>query len=161
LADSQTTIAPDGFLSRNTRSGESVILYAEDDDATAHLFQVALEEMDVEVRCFRVNDGREAIDFILRHGKYAHAPSPDLIILDLHLPKVGGFEALTEIRCRAHLNHVPVVLYTTSTDARDRETAIALGATAYLVKGGDFSAFMEAARSACALIPRGPVMLSA
>jgi CheY-like chemotaxis protein len=139
---------------------DCVLLYVEDDDATAYLFQLALDEAGIAARCFRVTDGPDALDFVLRRDVYSQAPLPDLVILDLNLPKMSGFEVLAEIR-RCGFAELTIVVYSSSESPRDKETALELGADSYLVKGGDLSKFVESARAACALVPRGPVFRSA
>jgi len=104
-----------------------------------------------------VTDGPDALDFVLRRDVYSQAPLPDLVILDLNLPNMSGFEVLAEIR-RCGFSELPIVVYSASENPRDRETALELGANSYLVKGGDLSKFVESAR---ALVPRGPVFRSA
>jgi len=140
---------------------DCVLLYVEDDDATAYLFQMALEEAGVQARCFRVTNGAEALDFVLRRGPYTEAPTPDLVILDLNLPRLNGFEVLAEIRRNTVTSDLTVAVYSSSVNPADKNKAMNLGADAYLVKGDDLDDFIQAAHSACALIPRGPVMRSA
>ena len=83
------------------------------------------------------------------------------MILDLNLPRLNGFEVLTEIRRNRVTNDLTVAVYSSSINPDDQKKAMGLGADAYLVKGGDLDDFIQAAHSACALIPRGPVMRTA
>ena len=135
---------------------DRVLLHVEDDDATAYLFQMGLQYAGIAARCFRVSDGELALDFLFRREPYRDAPHPDLVILDLNLPRSSGLEVLSEIR--HHDVNLKVAVCSSSADERDRDFAMKRGASAYLAKGRNLSEFMEAVRSACALIPCGPVL---
>jgi CheY-like chemotaxis protein len=150
LANCPAETSP-GSAIRTWHPHDFVILHLEDDHATARLFRLALEKIAKQANYFHVTNGIEALDFLGKRGNYSDVPSPDLVILDLHVPKISGLGVLAEIR-RRNLK-VTAVLFSSSSDDRDRKTALQLGADAYLQKGGDFSAFVEAARSACALVP--------
>ena len=80
------------------RIDECFLLYVEDDDATASLFQAALRETGVLPQFFRVTDGEHASHFLLRDKAFSDAPRPDLVLLDLNLPRKSGFDVLAEIK---------------------------------------------------------------
>jgi len=135
---------------------DCVVLYVEDDDATAYLFQHALEQNGTNLRLFRVSDGESTLAFLFRQGIYRHAPVPDLVILDLHLPGMNGFEVLSSIRDSQEARALPVVVFTSSTLEEDRDQALALGANEFFVKRAQWDSFLTAAKSICDLIPPRP-----
>lgn len=89
-----------------------------------------------------VNDGMEALGFLRRQGIYADAPQPDIIILDLNLPKKSGHEILADIKADPRLCTIPVIVLTTSEAETDIQTSYRLGANAYLVKPLDLEEFI-------------------
>ncbi len=93
--------------------------------------------------------GREALDFLGRTGKYAGAdvPRPDLILLDLNMPGIDGRQVLAAIKSDAQLRHIPVIVLTTSSDARDVETCYEIGASTYIQKPVNFEGLTEAVRT--------------
>jgi len=127
---------------------DCVLLYVEDDDATAYLFQTALQQTDVP-QFFRVTNGEDATPFLLQEGCYSDAPRPDLLLLDLNLPRKSGFDVLAEMKSNPRLRDIRVVVFSTSTFPYDRERSLALGATDYLDKNGDFETFVNVAKSVC------------
>jgi CheY-like chemotaxis protein len=92
-----------------------LVLYVEDDDASAFLFQRAMRETDTRMNMFRVGDGEQAIAFLQRGGIFPNAAIPELVILDVNLPKRSGFDVLAVIRDTAELKSVPVVMFSSST----------------------------------------------
>jgi chemotaxis family two-component system response regulator Rcp1 len=140
---------------------ECVVLYVEDDDATSYLFQIALREADISPQVFRVTNGEEATAFLSRTGTYESAPTPDLVVLDLNLPRKSGFDVLAEIRQESALCTLPVIVVSTSTHPFDRERAMELGASEYFTKPNDFDRLVEIASSICRMLPTGPVLKSA
>ena len=135
------------------RIEDCVVLYVEDDDATALLFQIVLREAGLNPLIFRLRDGAEALHFVLKAGPYVDADQPDLIILDLNLPRVTGLEILAEIKLSPRLCHVPVYVFTTSTNPKDEAKALKLGATAFLTKGTSLEAFMQAVKVTFSSLP--------
>lgn len=115
-----------------------VILHVEDDDATAFLFRAALDEVDLPVSVHRVCDGEQALAFLAQSGVYKTARRPELIVLDLHLPKVDGWEVLSHIQARDNLRTIPVVVLGTSDDQEDRGRAFLLGAQQFVPKPRSF-----------------------
>ncbi len=123
------------------------ILLAEDEPADAHLVKVALVENHILADLHHVTDGREALDFLQRQGaRFAAAPRPDLILLDLNMPRMDGREFLTAVKQLPNLRDIPVVVLTTSEVERDVVASYALGATGYITKPVDVVQFMAAIR---------------
>lgn len=128
---------------------DCVVLYVEDDDATAYLFQIAMRESEFYPQVFRVTDGEQAIGFVLQTGAYQDAPLPDLVLLDLNLPKRSGLEVLAQIRSDSRFNQIPIFVFSTSENPADRAAAEALGATKILAKGDSLDNFAAVAKAAC------------
>lgn len=111
------------------------------------LIQEALKEDRLFNYLHLVEDGVEALDFLRRQGQYATAPRPDLILLDLNLPKKNGHEVLTEIKTNPDLKTIPVIILTTSRAEEDIVKAYGLQANSYVVKPMDLAGFTEVVRS--------------
>ncbi len=131
-----------------------VILYIEDDDAAVFLLQTALTEASIEVEMFRVCNGEEALAWLSKSGMFANTPRPHLILLDLNLPRKSGLEVLAEIHNDAGLRSIPVVIFSSSSLEVERRRSFELGARDYIRKPPTLAAFVNAVRSACALLPR-------
>jgi CheY-like chemotaxis protein len=112
----------------------AVILLVEDDPADVELSQYALAKSKVLIDLHVVGDGAEALAFLRREGKYADAPQPDLILLDLNLPRMDGRIFLSEMRADDHLKAIPVVVLTTSQTEEDIVKSYRLGANCYITK---------------------------
>jgi two-component system response regulator len=123
------------------------ILLIEDSPSDTELTVEALREAKVRNRLNIVEDGVQALEFLRRVGKYAHAPRPDLIMLDLNLPRKDGREVLAEIKADENLKLIPIVVLTTSRDEQDILKAYQLNANCYITKPVDFEQFLEAVRS--------------
>ena len=93
-----------------TENGIRVFLYLEDDDATAYIFQIALQAAAVKLRLFRASDGEQALSFLLREGIYSKAPTPVIVILDLNVPKKSGFDVLAAMQGHDQLKTIPAVV---------------------------------------------------
>ena len=117
------------------------ILLVEDDDDHAELTAVALESHDPRHQTIRARDGAEALDILYRRESHGEAPRPDLILLDLNLPRVGGLDVLAEGKGDEGLREIPVVVLTTSDAESDRARAYRTHANSYLVKPVDFAKF--------------------
>lgn len=98
-------------------------------------------------RLWVVEDGVEALDFLRRQGRHADAPRPDLILLDLNLPRKDGRQVLKEIKNDDSLKRIPVVVLTTSKSEEDVLRAYNLHANCYITKPVDFNRFMEVVKS--------------
>jgi chemotaxis family two-component system response regulator Rcp1 len=123
------------------------ILLVEDNPADVLLTMEALKEGDISHELNVVNDGAEAIAYLRRKGKYTDAVLPDIILLDINLPKKNGFEVLAEIKEDQRLKSIPVIILTTSSARQDIRRAYDLHANCYIVKPLDFDAFLNVVRS--------------
>jgi two-component system response regulator len=126
------------------------ILLVEDNPQDAELTVRALKKKNLANRLVVVDDGAEALDFIFGRGKHAAQAGcavPQVILLDLKLPKVGGLEVLKTLKQDERTRLIPVVIVTSSREDPDIKTAYALGANSYVVKPVDFDAFAEAVSS--------------
>jgi CheY-like chemotaxis protein len=126
------------------------ILLVEDSPADIKITQRALRESAVPVELIVVRDGQEAVDYLLRQGDHQATPgwrSPDLILLDLNLPRLNGREVLERIRATPALRGVPVVVLTTSRRQEDVQEVYAAGANTYIEKPQDFGRFVEVLRT--------------
>jgi chemotaxis family two-component system response regulator Rcp1 len=123
------------------------ILLVEDNPGDVRLAQEALKESKVRNNMIVVEDGVEAMEFLCRRGKYANAPRPDLILLDLNLPRKNGREVLAEIKSDDSLKRIPVVVLTVSRDEEDVIKAYNLHANCYITKPLDFEQFINITKS--------------
>lgn len=119
------------------------ILLVEDNPGDIRLMVEALKENTVLNKLSVVNDGSEALAFMHRKGKYAYAPRPDIILLDLNLPKKDGKEVLAEIKNDPDLKMIPVVVLTASSAEQDIFESYNLNANCYVTKPIDFGQFRE------------------
>ena len=123
------------------------MLIVEDNPADRRLAVEALKEGKVINRLYEVEDGVEALEFLRREGEYKDAPRPDLILLDLNLPRKDGREVLAEIKEDEVLRRIPVVVLTTSRDEVDVLKMYDLHANCYVTKPLDLADFIEVVRS--------------
>ncbi len=119
------------------------ILLVEDNPGDARLAIEALKENKVRNNLYHVEDGVEAMDFLHRRGDYGDAPTPDLILLDLNMPRKDGREVLEEIKEDSALRSIPVVILTTSAAERDLLQTYDRHANAYVIKPIDLDQFIE------------------
>ena len=125
-----------------------VILLAEDEQADAHLVKVALTENHILADLHHVMDGQEALEFLNHQGaRFTDAPRPDLILLDLNMPRMDGRKLLSALKQDPNLCTSPVVILTTSEVERDVVASYGLGAAGYITKPVDVIQFMAAIRS--------------
>jgi chemotaxis family two-component system response regulator Rcp1 len=122
------------------------ILLVEDNPGDVRLETEALKEAKILNHLSVVMDGAEAMEFLRRKGKFADAEKPDLILLDLNLPKKDGREVLAEIKADDDLRRIPVVILTTSKDEEDVLRSYDLHANAYIVKPLNLDQFINAVR---------------
>ena len=127
--------------------GEPItVLLVEDDAAHAEIVRRNLETCRVANRMIHVEDGQAALDYLFRRNSYADTdayPRPDLVLLDLRLPKVDGLEVLRQIREDEELKGLPTVVLTTSNAEADVVNAYTQGVSGYLVKPVDFEKFTQ------------------
>jgi two-component system, chemotaxis family, response regulator Rcp1 len=123
------------------------LLLVEDSEPDVRLTQEALHEAKVHNRLWVAEDGVEAMEFLRRQGRHANAPRPDVILLDLNLPRKDGRQVLKEIKADDSLRRIPVVVLTTSKSEEDVLRAYDLHANCYITKPVDFNRFMEVVKS--------------
>jgi chemotaxis family two-component system response regulator Rcp1 len=123
------------------------ILLVEDSPGDVRLTQEALRDAKVGNHLSIANDGVEAMEFLRRRGKHAKAPRPDLILLDLNLPKKSGQEVLADIKADADLKTIPVVILTTSSSDEDVLRSYRLHANCYVTKPVDLDSFLKVVNS--------------
>jgi len=129
------------------------LLIAEDDPDDLILIREALDENRFECVFKSVNDGEELLHYLRNTGRYADKklfPKPDIILLDLNMPRKDGREALAEIKGDPELKFLPVVVLTTSNSAEDIIRSYTLGANSYIIKPSTFNAVIKIFRSLCA-----------
>jgi CheY-like chemotaxis protein len=122
------------------------VLLVEDDPGDTLMIREAFEDNKVRNRLTCVTDGVQALEFLRREGSHAGAPRPDLILLDLNLPRKDGREVLAEIKADDDLRTIPVVILTTSQAEEDVLRSYELHANAYVTKPVDFERFIEVVR---------------
>jgi chemotaxis family two-component system response regulator Rcp1 len=122
------------------------ILLVEDNPGDVRLIQEALRDGKVWNNPHVVSDGEAALDFVYRRGPYADKPRPDLVLLDLNLPKKDGREVLAQIKSDPDLRRIPVVVLTTSKEEEDVLRAYNLAANCYVAKPVEFDEFMKVIR---------------
>lgn len=123
------------------------ILLVEDNAGDARLAQEALKESKIKNALHIVSDGVQATDFLFRRNVYVQAPRPDLILLDLNLPKKDGREVLAEIKADNHLRTIPVVILTMSKAEEDIIKSYNLHANCYITKPLDLNKFIQVIKS--------------
>ena len=132
----------------NTSEGRPIeILLVEDSPSDTDLTLEALKDFKVRNHVSVVEDGVLALQFLRRQGPYAEAPRPDLIMLDLNLPRKDGREVLAEIKKDDDLKLIPIVVLTTSRADQDILRAYQLNANCFITKPVDFNQFLEVVRS--------------
>ncbi len=108
------------------------------------LQKVAFTKSQIHNKVFVTEDGEEAIKFLRKEGKYKDVPNAGLVILDLNMPKVDGFEVLKVIKNDENLKSIPVIVLTSSSRPEDIERAYKLGCNSFIVKPASFEDFIEA-----------------
>ena len=134
-------------IDNHERSAPIEILLVEDNLGDMRLTQEALKEGKVYNNLHWAKDGVEAIEFLNRRGKYESAPRPDIILLDLNLPRKDGREVLEEIKSDENLKQIPVVVLTTSKAEEDVARSYALHANCYVTKPVDLEKFIVVVQS--------------
>ncbi len=130
-------------------ANKKIILLVEDNPDDEKLTMRAMQKNNIANQIVVAHDGAEALDYIFCKGKHAGRDvndSPQLILLDLNLPKIGGLEVLRQIRANARTTLYPVVILTSSKEERDLVESYRLGANSYIRKPVDFKQFSEAVR---------------
>jgi CheY-like chemotaxis protein len=128
-------------------SGRAIeVLLVEDDPGDVLMTKEAFEDYKLQNTLHVVNDGAEAMDFLRRQGEHTQAPRPDLVLLDLNLPRMDGREVLQAIKSDPELASIPVVVLTTSEAEEDVLRSYSLHANAYVTKPVDFERFIQVVR---------------
>lgn len=120
------------------------LLLVDDDPGAMRLLELACRELDPPVETLVARDGGEALDVLHGRGDHADGPRPDVVILDLDLPRVGGRDVLREIRTTEALSAMPVVVLSQNDDEETIEECYRLGANAYVVKPRDYEGLLQA-----------------
>ncbi|MDW7772891.1 MAG: response regulator [Desulfobulbaceae bacterium] len=125
------------------------ILIADDEAADVGLIQIVLEEQGLQDDAAVANTGEDVFDYLYRRGKYSNMPEgvPELVLLDLKLPKISGLEILRKMRSDKRFRDVSVVIFSSSLDEKDREKSFTFGATDFKTKPTDFDAFRNTIRT--------------
>ncbi|WP_392535995.1 response regulator [Nostoc sp. C117] len=123
------------------------VLLVEDNPGDAQLTRIALEDSKISIHLNVVEDGVEAMAFLRKQEKYANVAHPDIVLLDLNLPRKDGREVLAEIKADEHLKRIPVVVLTTSQAEEDIIKAYNLSANCYITKPVDFDQFVKIVKS--------------
>jgi len=119
------------------------ILLVEDNPGDVRLIQEMWKESGARCDFCSVKDGEEGLEFLRRRGRYADAPRPAIILLDLNMPKKSGLELLAEIKADENLRRIPVVVLTSSRAQHDVERSYDLHANCYIVKPADLDQFIQ------------------
>jgi CheY-like chemotaxis protein len=128
--------------------GKSVeVLLVEDNPGDVRLTLEAFKDSKIKTHLSVVRDGVEAMAFLRREGKYVNAPRPDLVLLDLNVPRKDGRAVLVEIKEEENLKYIPVVILTTSEAESDILTTYRYHANCYITKPVDFELFMKVVKS--------------
>jgi two-component system, chemotaxis family, response regulator Rcp1 len=123
------------------------VLLVEDSPGDIRLTQEALKDAKIHINLQVVRDGEQAMSFLMREGEFANAPRPDLILLDLNLPKKDGREVLKEIKESLTLKIIPVVILTTSASEADILRSYSLHANCYITKPVSLDGFLTVVKS--------------
>ena len=119
------------------------ILLVDDNEDDVYLTREAFDAASLRVNLHHVDNGEKCLQFLRKQGPYANVPSPDLILLDMHMPVMDGHEVLKEIVKDDKLRHLPVVVLTTSYEAADIQKMYGLRCSSYITKPVDFDNFVN------------------
>jgi len=127
---------------------EVTILLVEDDPGHARLIQKNLRRSNINNEIVALTDGQQAVDYLFAQGPYADhkRPSPLLVLLDLNMPVLDGYQVLERMKANEQTKRIPVVILTTTDDAREVERCYNLGCNVYITKPVDYEQFAEAIR---------------
>ena len=123
------------------------VLLVEDNPGDAYLTRDTLEQSKLLIQIAVTTDGEDALDYLLARGKHAGVTLPDLIVLDLHLPRLSGREVLAEMKRHERLRGIPVVVLTSSDAEKDVAMSYQLGASCYVTKPVGLEAFQAIVKS--------------
>jgi CheY-like chemotaxis protein len=127
---------------------EVTILLVEDDPGHARLIQKNLRRSNINNEIVALTDGQQAVDYLFAQGQYAghKRASPLLVLLDLNMPVLDGYQVLERMKANEQTKRIPVVILTTTDDAREVERCYNLGCNVYITKPVDYEQFAEAIR---------------
>ncbi len=131
------------------------IVIVEDNGSDVFLLQRALNRQKINFELTHLRDGGAALAFIRREGEYANSPRPDLILVDLNLPKIGGEDVIRAVRSARHLDGVPACVWSSSESARDRESLVRLGVDKFIFKPSGLEQFMQIGKTVEGLLRAG------
>ena len=134
-------------MARKLNDARATILLVEDNDADVILAEEALGDGKFQNVIYRARDGLEALDFLNKTGEFIDAPQPDLILLDLNMPRMDGREFLEAIKGDENKTSIPIIVLTTSAAETDIEKSYSLNVNCYIRKPVDFSDFVSIVHS--------------
>lgn len=120
-------------------SRPAVILIIDDNPGDVRLMKEAFSDCKAPENLYNVTDGEEAIQFLKKKGKYGNAPKPDIILLDLKLPKISGSELLNKLKKNSEFKQIPIIIFTSSDADADIIKAYNFHANCYIIKPTDFT----------------------
>lgn len=126
------------------RGRHAVVLLVEDNEDHVFLTRASFEEAKLQIDMHHVDDGAKCLAFLRKQPPYEDAPSPDLVLLDIHMPRMDGYEVLDAIVKDDALRHLPVIVLTTSAEALDIERMYGMRCSSYIAKPLDFESFTKA-----------------
>jgi CheY-like chemotaxis protein len=133
----------EAHLPRAIRPNSHQILLVDDNPSDSHLFQTALQEVSSRVKAYWVASGEEALEYVEQTGRFQDAGEVELIVLDINLPGMDGFEVLRRLRKSDAGRYKPIVVMSGSKAVRDVNTAYSLGANSYITKPMSFESYAE------------------
>lgn len=125
---------------------KAVVLMADDSADQVDLVREAFAQCNAQVDLHHAAGGEQALAFLRHEPSYENAPRPDLLLLDIHMPRMDGYEVLTQVRADPAFHSLPVVVLSTSSEAADVRRMYALGCSSYMAKPVKFERLVEAVR---------------
>ena len=135
------------MISNLAGSRPAEILLAEDNENDVELTRQGFKRCKLALNLHHVKDGEECMAFLRKQGKYANAPTPDMLLLDLNMPRMDGREVLAEMVVDETLNAIPVVILTTSAQDEEILKMYKMRCSSYIIKPVDFDQFLHVVRS--------------
>ena len=126
-----------------------VILLVDDNEVDQYLTRRAFAQSGFNVRLECVDDGDLCMQYVRKEPPFADLPSPDLVLLDINMPRMSGMDVLREMKADENLRRIPIVALTTSQSDRDRQEMYDLRVNSYIIKPVDFNAFVRIVKSLC------------
>ena len=131
------------YTFQRTKDLERNILLVEDRQSDIELIEEALEDSQFSCNLYLVRNGEEALDFLSQKKRYSQVPQPHIILLDLNLPRMSGFEILSVVKKTKKLKLIPTIVFTTSSSSTDLVDSYALYANCYVVKPANLDQFFK------------------